>query len=373
MQLSIILPVVLAVGLTVAHPGHDVGREIADRRDFLASNKNDLSHCADKLRARGLEARNINRRSNLVQGLLKKRGLQVQPSLNKSHESTETYTAATDMSVIFAGNKSCTLTPEQIDGPYYVAGEAVRQDVVEDQKGVPLALDIQIVDMDTCEPVTGAYLDIWHCNSTGVYGGVAVNGNGVGSSDKTNLNNTWLRGAQKTDKDGAVQFSALFPGFYQGRATHIHVAVHLNATELANGTLIDTTAAHVGQMYFDQDLIGEVNKLAPYTDNKQGFTTNAQDMILNGVQGDSDPIMEYTRLGEGLQDGLLAWLSIGINRTYVHEITPAATHFETGGEANPNGGMPPPGGPFPSGFPPGGPPPSGMSGFPPMPTSSTPP
>lgn len=42
-----------------------------------------------------------------------------------------------------------------------VAGEAIRQDVVEDQKGVPLALDIQIVDMDTCEPVTGAYLDIW--------------------------------------------------------------------------------------------------------------------------------------------------------------------------------------------------------------------
>lgn len=207
------------------------------------------------------------------------------------------------------------------------------------------------------------------CNSTGVYGGVAVFGNGVGSSDKSNLNNTWLRGAQKTDKDGAVQFSTLFPGFYQGRATHIHVAVHLNATPLANGTLIDTTAAHVGQMYFDQDLIAEVNKLAPYTGNKQRFTTNAQDLVLNGVHGDSDPIMEYTRLGEGLEDGLLAWLSIGINRTYVHEIRPAATHFETGGEPNQNGGMFP-GGPFPSGFPTGGLPP-GMSWFPPMPTSSS--
>lgn len=75
MQLSNILPTLMAVGLAVAHPGHDVTQEITERRDFLASNRNDLSHCADKLKARGLETRNIQRRSDLVKGLLKKRGI----------------------------------------------------------------------------------------------------------------------------------------------------------------------------------------------------------------------------------------------------------------------------------------------------------
>jgi hypothetical protein len=201
---------------------------------------------------------------------------------------------------------------------------------------------------------------------------VVANGNGVGVGDATNINNTMLRGVQKTDKDGAVQFATLFPGHYIGRTTHIHLMVHLNAKPYPNGTLIDTTAAHVGQMYFDQSLITEVEKLNPYPSNRQALTTNAQDFILAGEAATTDPFMEYILLGDDVKEGLFAWLSIGTNSTMQRNVSAATTLYETGGKANTNpmlgmppGGLPPGG--FPGGFPPGGFPPGGFppGGFPP--------
>lgn len=122
-----------------------------------------------------------------------------------------------DPSVLFAGNNSCILTPEVTQGPYWVQGELVREDVTEDQEGVALTLDIQIIDVNTCESVPAAWLEIWHCNSTGVYSGVVANGNG-NSDDETNLDNTFLRGVQQADEEGVVRFETLFPGHYTGRA-----------------------------------------------------------------------------------------------------------------------------------------------------------
>src|SRR5262249_6544228 len=63
----------------------------------------------------------------------------------------------------------------------------------------------------TCEPVPDVYLEMWHCNSTGVYSGVVASGNGD-SSDETNIDKTFLRGIQQTDSDGVAQFETLFPG-----------------------------------------------------------------------------------------------------------------------------------------------------------------
>ena len=171
-----------------------------------------------------------------------------------------------------------------------------------------------------------------------------------------------LRGVQKSDKDGAVQFETLFPGHYIGRTTHIHVMVHLNAKPQPNGTLIDTTAAHVGQMYFDQDLITEVEKLEPYPSNTQALTTNARDFILAGEAATTDPFMEYVLVGNAVKDGLFAWLTVGINSTLARKVNAAATILDTGGKANPpagfGGGLFPPGGfpgfPMGGGFPPGG-------------------
>lgn len=228
---------------------------------------------------------------------------------------------------------------------------------MESQPGIDILLDYQVIDVDTCDPVPNVYVEIWHCNSTGVYSGVVAQGNGD-SSDGANLNRTFLRGIQKTDKDGVVQFESVFPGHYTGRATHIHVMVHTNATEQRNQTLSANTvfASHVGQSFFDQALIADVDKIQPYASNSQSLTQNADDSILAEEADTVDPLMAYTMLGETLSDGLMAWLAFGINTSYTGEVQPAAFYYESGGVENANsgfgGGGAPPNGTRPSGSPP---------------------
>lgn len=81
------------------------------------------------------------------------------------------YSPATPESVIFAANTSCILSPTVTDGPYYVWGEVVRQNVKEDlySDGVDVFLEVQYIDINTCKPVPGALVDIWQANATGVY------------------------------------------------------------------------------------------------------------------------------------------------------------------------------------------------------------
>lgn len=328
-----------------AHPGHDLTQEKAERRSFLESvRRASLGHCAETLKARGVEARNAARRSAQVQGARVRRGLSKRDAdsvLAESHNETDLgYTLNTDASTLFSSNNSCVLTPEVTQGPYYVSGEYVRRNIIEDQSGVDIVLDYQVIDVDTCEPVPDVYVEIWHCNSTGVYSGIVASGNGE-SSDETNIDNTFLRGIQLTDTDGVAQFESVFPGHYTGRATHIHVMVHTNATLYENNTLgNDIYASHVGQAFFDQDLISEVETLSPYSTNTQELTTNADDSIL-GEETETDgvdPLMQYTLLGDSVSDGLFAWIAFGINTSYSNEVTPAAFYYASGGVENSESG-----------------------------------
>jgi len=207
------------------------------------------------------------------------------------------------------------------------------------------------VDVKTCDPVPDAHLEIWRsffspfqrcgsacspplrtdCNSTGVYSGVSAPGNGNSESNPTNLDSAFGRGVQRTSSHGATQFVSLFPGHYAGRTPHIHVMVHIGATALPNGTLQSTTAAHVGQLYFDQALVDAVEATAPYNSNRQPLTANNRDGVLaQELEAGSDPFMQYRRLGEGLKDGVFAWLSFGIDTTLVRNVSAAETLYEPG-------------------------------------------
>ncbi|KAK3942635.1 Intradiol ring-cleavage dioxygenase [Diplogelasinospora grovesii] len=346
MHFSKIAALAAAFGpLVSAHPGHDHKAELAERAAILSKlSRKDLSHCAAKLKARGIEARSIKRRNALAAEILKRSNIKrdVTEVLATSHHSSESYTLATPESTIFATNNSCVLSPEVTEGPYYVAGEYIRQNVIESQAGVNLTLDIQVLDTETCEPVTGAYLEIWHCNSTGVYSGVSASGNGNSATDTSNLDATFLRGVQLTDSDGTVQFDTLFPGHYTGRTNHIHVMVHMNATATTtNNTLLDTThVGHVGQIFFDQDLVTQVEATSVYAANTQTLTTNDEDGILTQEAATSDPLMEYVLLGSSVDEaGLLGWISFGINTTLSKEVSAAATLYETGGQTNAGSGV----------------------------------
>lgn len=190
-----------------------------------------------------------------------------------------------------------------------------------------------------------------------------ANGNG-NTDDETNLDATFLRGIQETDLDGVATFKSIFPGHYTGRATHIHIMVHTNASLLANKTLgNDIYASHVGQAFFDQDLITAVEKTSPYSSNTQDLMLNSKDSILAEEAEGVDPFMDYVYLGDDLDSGLFAWIAFGINTSYSSHVTPAASYYEDGGVANEDSGMgggpggaggPGGNGTMPDGMPPGG-------------------
>lgn len=346
MKSAVVSAILGAAMLAQAHPGAspaEKAAEAAERSAYFSTNKRSLAHCADSLKARGNDVAMHTRRSAMIEDLRQKRSIKKKRDLDQvlgtNHHSNDTsITPQTDPSVLFAGNNSCILVPEVTQGPYWVSGELVRQDITEEQEGVALTLDIQIIDVNTCEPVPQAYLEIWHCNSTGVYSGVIASGNG-NSNDSTNLDNTFLRGVQASDNVGVVTFDTLVPGHYTGRTSHIHVMSHLNATLNTNNTLSGGAITHVGQMFFDQDLLTAVGEVTPYSSNTQDLTTNAEDSIMSSESDGYDPVVEYIYVGDDVSEGIFAWIAFGMDATAAYNITPAAYLTSDGGVENSNSGM----------------------------------
>ena len=183
-------------------------------------------------------------------------------------------------------NETCVLTPnsklqglpQQTEGPYFVDGMPNRSDITSDssngvtQEGLNLSLTIHVygIDNGSCVPIKGAKVDVWHANSTGVY-------SGVGEMGTTGSN--FLRGNQITDDNGTVDFSTIYPGWYPGRAIHIHDKVRIVNESQDN---LEWTS----QIYFDDSLNEEILKKAPYSNHGSPETTNEQDMIFTGPSMD---------------------------------------------------------------------------------------
>ncbi|KAF2488677.1 extracellular dioxygenase-like protein [Lophium mytilinum] len=332
---------VFASGI-LAHPGHDPSEEIAQQAAYFATGgKRSLVHCSEQLKARGHEERLIARRRFMLEKLRKKkRSLETRDFtsvLNTDHHSTLDVSPESPENVIFAGNNSCILSPDVTEGPYYVSGELVRKNVTEDEVGVPLTFDVQVININTCEPMPGVLLEIWHCNSTGVYGGVVANGNG-NILDLANINKTAFRGIQPSDADGVLSFDTIVPGHYTGRTPHIHVLAHLNATLLPNATVSGGTISHVGQLFFDQTLYDDVRTVSPYSENTQALTTNAEDSIMGEEAATSDPVLEYVYLGDSVDEGVFGWIAFGVDPSVNKTVSAAASYGIGGGHANNNTG-----------------------------------
>lgn len=230
--------------------------------------------------------------------------------------SSASYDMFTPLEDVFAANSSCILSPEVTAGPYYIVGEYLRSNVIETEycDGVPLFLEVQYVDVNTCEPLPAVAVDIWNCNATGIYSGVSIEGNYAADG----VNSTYLRGVQVTDHDGVASFETIFPGHYEGRATHTHLLTHTNATVMPNGTISvwGAPVAHIGQLFWPETLRSAVEELAPYNTNTQAITTNEEDMW-SILQADAsyDPFPQFIYLGDDLSDGLFAWIQIGVDAT----------------------------------------------------------
>ena len=163
---------------------------------------------------------------------------------------------------IESGAVQCVRTPELTEGPYYIAGEKLRRDIRDGHPGTLLTLRLSVLNASTCKPIKGAAVDIWHADAAGNYSGF-----GGGAASRT-----FMRGIQKTDADGLALFTTVYPGWYQGRAVHIHVKVHVGGN-----------VVHTGQFFFPDAITRQAYLARPYAARGNPDLTNAQDSIfVNG-------------------------------------------------------------------------------------------
>ncbi len=123
----------------------------------------------------------------------------------------------------------CILLPQAVEGPYYFDPKLVRSDINEGRPGAPLRLSLRVIEAGSCAPISGARVDVWHADASGIYSGYTGQG---ASREISTKGQTYLRGTQTTDADGRVAFSTVYPGWYPGRTPHIHVKVKLARREL---------------------------------------------------------------------------------------------------------------------------------------------
>jgi protocatechuate 3,4-dioxygenase beta subunit len=183
------------------------------------------------------------------------------------------------------------LTPEQEEGPFYVALERVRRDITEGRPGVPLLLAIRVVTTAGA-PIAKAACDIWHCDALGVYSDEASNGTS---------GQTWLRGVQLTGSDGIARFRTIYPGHYQGRTTHVHVKVHVGGT-VSGRAYTGGHVSHTGQLLFADAVSTKVFALAPYTRDAQQRVLNGQDHVYT-EQGGVRALLRLAALGTTARAG----------------------------------------------------------------------
>ncbi|WP_428934529.1 intradiol ring-cleavage dioxygenase [Streptomyces sp. ACT015] len=202
----------------------------------------------------------------------------------------------------------CTLTKEMTEGPYYLAGQYVRADVTEGKAGIPLKLNLTVVDDATCAPLSGALVEIWHCDALGEYSGF-VGSNGHSEPD----DGTFLRGAVLTSSSGAASLTSVYPGWYRGRCVHIHVKVHTGVTVTADGHFTGGRELHTGQLFFDETITAKVAVVSPYPANTVPRTTLAQDSIYDGG-GAKSGLLTLTALGSTTSAGYTGTLTLGVDQ-----------------------------------------------------------
>ena len=172
---------------------------------------------------------------------------------------------------VAAAIPSCVVRPEQTEGPYFIDEKLNRSDIRSEpsdgsiRQGVPLRLAFQVsrVEGGSCAPLSGARVDIWQCDAVGVYSD--VRDMNVDSRGKK-----FLRGYQVTNAGGSAEFLTIYPGWYPGRAVHIHFKIR-------NDPASRQGYEFTSQLYFDESITDQVHKQPPYNTKGRRTTTNEGD------------------------------------------------------------------------------------------------
>ncbi|MFI1394382.1 intradiol ring-cleavage dioxygenase [Streptomyces sp. NPDC020681] len=274
-------------------------------------------------------------------------------------ESAKKASATPSGTATATGEVCYRLTSETTEGPYYIDADKIRRDITEDREGIPMTLRLKVIDSDTCKPLKGAAVDIWHCDALGIYsgyedlssggggGGTPPSGaptdapsgtptgtptgeptgtppsggtGGGGGHEEPTDDKRYLRGTQLTDKSGYVQFKTVFPGWYRGRCVHIHTKVHVGG-KLTDSGYEGGHTCHTGQLFLAENAVLDSAKVAPYSTSTTERTTLDEDSIYpdNGAEGGLLTLRyQKGRIARGVQ----ASLTLGVD--------PDETHTGTG-------------------------------------------
>jgi protocatechuate 3,4-dioxygenase beta subunit len=219
---------------------------------------------------------------------------------------------------------ACLLAPEATEGPFYW-NSTVRQDITEGRPGFSLRLAITVLDTRTCLPVPSAVVDLWHCDSAGLYSHFMASSQMGGPTDGS----TFFRGQQVTNSQGIATFNTIYPGWYPGRATHMLIKVHIGSSLVNLGGAIHVIGGHVshtGQFFFDDTLTDAVATFPPYSSHPIQRTRNNEDFVYLQSNGATMlvPITFVTNMFTG---GMVGEMNVGID--------PTATPVEEGGGFGP--------------------------------------
>jgi protocatechuate 3,4-dioxygenase beta subunit len=155
-------------------------------------------------------------------------------------------------------NAACAVTPTETVGPFPSLTDLFRSDIREGKSGTLLTLTIRVVNANNgCAAVPGANVEIWHVDAAGNY-----------SEYGSQAGQTYLRGIQTTNNAGEVTFTTIYPGWYQGRATHIHVDVTMNGRSIK-----------VTQIAFPESINNAVHATGAYSSRGANPMSNASDGI----------------------------------------------------------------------------------------------
>ena len=205
-------------------------------------------------------------------------------------------TRAIASSPTFGNAGSCVLIPEETAGPFSLdlseSEQFFRADITEGKEGVPMTVTLAIVDVNSdCAPLSGTRVDLWHCDALGAYSGFQQQG-----LDTTN--ETFCRGIQLADASGQVSFRTIFPGWYEGRITHVHFQVFLESG-------LEATS----QIAFPQEITNAVYAVEPYTSKGLNTTVASNDRDMAFSDGSQYQIAAITG---GADTQLLATLLVGV-------------------------------------------------------------
>lgn len=186
---------------------------------------------------------------------------------------------------------TCTLTCSATIGPCHTTSP-MRQDVSDGWNGIPLRLSLKVVD-ESCKPVAGAIVEIWHTNHKGIYSGSIASLCNSAAEDKAAM---YFRGYLTTDASGRVDFDTCFPGWYSSRAIHIHFRVMTGTYDPSDSA----QASVISQLFFTDELVGQIFANEPlYKDKGQPDTLLGTDNVIGGTSDKTPYVCDIQKMADG--------------------------------------------------------------------------